>query len=266
MPNQVILFRKNYETEEELRIAKEYLPCIELRSQVPPGSLVIGRYSTLPFYKELEDDLKNNGSRLINSYMEHHWISSFEYYGVLQEYTPRSWPESEFYRCESNGPFVLKGATNSRKHQWSTHMFAKDRKHALSIASELANDPLIGPQGLIYREYIPLKTLETDNIYGLPYSNEFRFFFYKDQMLSYGYYWSSAQYPERAQINQEGIDYAKKVASIAAQYTTFFVVDIAEKADGGWILIELNDGQMSGLSENNPHVLYSNLAKAFNSE
>jgi hypothetical protein len=36
-------------------------------------------------------------------------------------------------------------------------------------------------------------------------------------------------------------------------------MDIAKTQSGEWIVIELNDGQMSGLSENDPNVLYKNL-------
>jgi hypothetical protein len=266
MTKPVILFRKNYETEEELGIAKQSMPCVELRSQVPPNSLVIGRYSTLPFYKELEDDLKSVGSKLINSYVEHRWIADFDYYEALEQFTAKSWRERDFYRSDYPGPFVLKGTTNSRKQLWKTHMYAEDRRTALEVASRLANDPLIGQQGIIYRQYVPLKTLEVDSIHGLPYTNEFRFFFYKKELLSYGYYWSSAQFPDRARIAPEAIELAHKVAEVASDHVTFFVVDIAEKAEGGWIMIELNDGQMAGLSENNPRTLYSNLQRVLNGE
>jgi hypothetical protein len=43
---------------------------------------------------------------------------------------------------------------------------------------------------------------------------------------------------------------------------TYYVIDVAKTAAGKWILIELNDGQMSGLSDNDPDVLYSNLKKS----
>lgn len=36
---------------------------------------------------------------------------------------------------------------------------------------------------------------------------------------------------------------------IVSQNTNFYVVDIAETKFGEWIVIELNDGQMSGLSD-----------------
>ena len=46
------------------------------------------------------------------------------------------------------------------------------------------------------------------------------------------------------------------------EQTNFFVMDIARTAEGKWIIIELNDGQQSGLSNVDPEELYSNLAKA----
>ncbi len=63
----VILFRKDYSTEEELEVAKQYFPVVEFRSDVPANSLVIGRYSTLPYYAELEYDLWTKGSKLVNT-------------------------------------------------------------------------------------------------------------------------------------------------------------------------------------------------------
>jgi hypothetical protein len=41
----------------------------------------------------------------------------------------------------------------------------------------------------------------------------------------------------------------------------FFVMDVALTESGRWIVIELNDGQMAGLSENDPDVLYGNMKK-----
>jgi hypothetical protein len=39
------------------------------------------------------------------------------------------------------------------------------------------------------------------------------------------------------------------------------VLDIAETEKGDWILIEMNDAQMSGLSMNDPQMLYKRLAQ-----
>lgn len=260
--NPIILFRKDRDTEEEFDVARKHFDVVEFRSKVPSNCLVVARYSALPFYRELEIDLQNVGSRLINSHREHNWIASFDWYYYLKDYTPETWFEYEFQHCKIDGPFVIKGACNSRKHQWNTHMFAQDRGELTNVASLLANDPLIGPQGLIYRKYIPLKEIERCPIYGQPFVNEWRFFFYKENLLTYDYYWTNCNAPEKFSITQDAIDLAKEIAAICSDHTNFFVLDLAEKADGGWILIEVNDGQMSGLSNNCPKKLYSGLSEA----
>jgi hypothetical protein len=55
---------------------------------------------------------------------------------------------------------------------------------------------------------------------------------------------------------------AHKVAAIVSENCNFFVVDVAQKDDGGWVVVELNHGTMSGLSACDPEELYKNLAKA----
>ena len=41
---------------------------------------------------------------------------------------------------------------------------------------------------------------------------------------------------------------------------SFFVLDVAETASGEWIVVEVNDAQMSGLSGVDPAKLYANMA------
>lgn len=255
----VILFRKNYNTEDEFAAAIKYFPVYEYRSDIPANSLVISRYSALPFYHDLEYDLAHYQSKLLNSYKQHKWIANFEYYDVLRQYTPESWRMSEIPYISYTGPFVLKGVTNSKKYKWKSLMFAKDKIDANIIACKLMDDSLIGTQEIIYRKYVPLKTFDV-GINGLPFSNEWRFFFLKDKLLTYGYYWSSAGELEiEPKISEAAIDLAKEIAAIAKDFVNFFVLDLAETETGEWILIEINDGQMSGLSENDPDTLYSEL-------
>lgn len=270
----VILFRKSRELEEELAIAQKYFSVVESRVNIP-NSLVIARYSALPFYNELERDLKLQNSRLINSYLDHQYIANFDYYHDLNEspvgkdsngktlfLTPESCFELSKIPEWDNG-YVVKGRTNSRKHQWNGKMFVKTRKEAIELALELEqNDPLVREQGFVVRKFEPLKVFEY-GINGLPFSNEWRCFFYKEQLLSIGYYWTVAQnIPTKESLPPEAYAIAQKAASILSQRVDFFVVDIAETADGRWIVIEVNDGQMSGLSDNNPETLYQNLANA----
>jgi len=263
--NLAILFRRNNSNKEEFEIAQQYFDVYTNRCAVPKDSLIIGRYSVLPFYKELEEDLRYNGNVLINSFVQHEWIASFSYYAAIKEFTPRTWTMNEFYTAEYKGPFVVKGATNSKKFQWKDLMFAADKKKAIRIAAELSTDSMIEDQDIIFREYIPLETIEY-GIADLPFSIEYRFFFYKKIQIASAFYWSIAEEADKYTFPPLGASlFAQKVAGIVSNYANFYVLDVALKAGGDiskeedWILIEINDGCMSGLSMINPSCLYAML-------
>lgn len=261
----IILFRKSREFEDEFQTAQKYFEVVESRMNIT-NRLVIPRYSALPFYRELERDLQMQGSRMINSYMEHDYIASFDYYFDLEKYTPKSYFSLQDVPKNTNCKYVVKGRTNSRKQQWKEKMFAEDYASLVELYLELSSDPLIGNQGIVIREYEPLENFGT-GLNGLDFANEWRFFFYKNTMLTYGYYWSSGEViPDKASIDPEALKLASEIALIASQRTNFFVLDLAKTKSGKWILIEINDASMSGLSENLPDDLYSNLAKAIEEE
>ena len=253
----IILFRAGFGEAQEFEIAKKYFPMTRQRNAVPPNSLVIGRYSVLPYYKELEEDLKINGSQLLNSYSQHKWIANFDYYDTVKQYTFETWDDSQYI---PDVPLVVKGRTNSRKGYWNTKMFAENKKTALEISFNLMEDPLIAEQGVIFRRYEPLVTYEI-GINEQRFTNEWRFFFHKTDMLSYGYYWQNAMVIQ-TNLDPQAIALAKEIAEKVSEYANFFVLDLAEKKSGGWVLVEINDGEMSGLSENDPDMLYSNLRKS----
>lgn len=259
MPPPTILFRSCSENLEEREICSQFFEVSDSRVGIP-DRLVIGRYSVLPFYRELTQDLKLQNSVLVNSLMEHEYIAEFGWYHDLEELTPKTWftlPECR----DHQGPLVLKGRTNSRKHLWDEKMFAPSFERAVEIYTDLLNDPLIGTQGVVIRAFAPLRTFG-HQIHGLPITNEWRVFFYKDQWLAYGYYWSGnpecVSQGENAFID-EGLPLAERASKIISRHASFFVLDVAEKEDGTWTVIEVNDGQMSGLSMVDPKELYSSL-------
>ena len=256
--NPVVLFREDSSNSQELEIAKKYFRVFTLRTEVFNNSLVIGRYSCLPFYREWEKDLANKHCRPINSYREHQYIANFDYYEDVKRYTFKTYDDSNFYTAPE-GPYVVKGRTNSRKWDWSRLMFAPTKKDASRIAAELAGDGLIGPQGILYREYRKLQTYE-HGINGLPFTNEWRFFFYRERLLTYGYYWSVAE-NIKLSLPVQAINLAKEIANIVKNNVNFFVLDMAQTDGGDWVLIEVNDGQMSGLSECSADILYWSLKK-----
>lgn len=263
----VLLYRGGRECmdEDELEAAREHFLCITSRMAIFPGQLVIGRYSVLPFYRELEQDIRSTGARLINTYEQHLYAADLQnWVADLGALTPATWSRLEDVRG-ATGPFVLKGATNSKKFQWKTHMFARDWLEAGTVYDRLCEDGLIAQQHIYIRQYVPLKTYFED-VVGLPVTKEFRFFVYNGQVLTGGYYWSS----HIDTLRDQGIDpsptevpqdFLQEVVRRIGKKIAFYALDVAETATGDWIVIELNDGQMSGLSMNDPKVLYTRLAE-----
>lgn len=79
--------------------------------------------------------------------------------------------------------------------------------------------------------------------------------------MAKGFYWS-ASHPElkqRASWAKLAEELVFAAAKRVSEYVNFFVLDVAETQDGSWIVIEINDAQMSGLCGCDPHELYSNL-------
>lgn len=253
-----ILFRTDTSTNDELISIQNHFPGqFTLNRASCKDSLVIGRYSVLPYYRELETDLAINGCKLINSYSQHKWIAEFQYYEDLQEFTFQTWPIEELPYIKYEGPFVVKGKTNSRKFNWKTLMFAENKQAATKIALELFQDPLISKQGIIARKYEKLKTLEI-GVNGLPFTNEWRFFILDSQVVACGYYWSIAEtLPEAVSDGARAL--VDKVVGVVGDKANFYVIDVAEKENGDWVMIELNDGQMSGLCTIEPDDFYRSL-------
>jgi len=254
-----VLYRKSLMEDSELEVLKKYFPVTDCMVGIN-NDVVIGRYSCVPFYSEVQQGLAVQGSRLINSLHEHSYIANFDYYWDIEKYTPKTWFKLSDVP-EDGGPYVVKGVTTSKKSQWDTMMYAPDRKTATRIAVDLMNDYYIGSQDIIVRQFETLKCLGI-GINGMRFNNEWRCFFYKKQMLSAGFYFTESDI--MGEIDDAGYAFVNEVAQIVGEKTTFYTIDIGQKEDGSWIVVEMNDAQMAGFSYNDPDVLFGNLAKLIN--
>lgn len=258
----IILARNDHDWKQEKDIAEKYFETTLSRMTIKAGDLVIPRFSALPFFKEQEYDISSVGAKMINNLSQHNYIvDMYNWYEDLIDYTPKTY--KRLVDLPEKGSFVLKGQTNSKKFNWKTHMFAIDKKAAIKVEGRLHTDSLITYQNIYIREYMPLKTFMV-GLQDLPITNEYRFFCYKDKILSGGYYWSShvedlKDLGINVNINQVPKEFLKKVINIVKNKVNFYVIDVAETKNNEWIVIELNLGEQSGLSENDPGMLYSNL-------
>lgn len=248
-------------SKEERNALEKHFESYSSRMLIRSGDLVIGRYSVLPYYQELESDLRSVGAKLVNTYREHRYVADLQnYVADLGDMTFRTWNFRDIHTLPDDMAFVLKGETNSKKDKWNTHMFAKDKKEAIQVYLRLQDDSLLASQEIYVRQYIPLKKL-AEGIGGQPITLEFRFFVLYGQVVSGGYYWSSNldqldKVPDTSMVPRS---FLQKAIDRVKDKVTFFVIDVAQTESGDWLVVELNDGQMSGLSENDPNILYRNM-------
>ncbi len=258
----VIYYRGRDFENDELATAQKYFVCVDSILDLKPGDIVVSRFAMWPFFKDQERDIIRMGAQLMNTTAEHCYVADLKNYVMdLKEMTPKTW--TKLSEIPDEGPFVLKGGTNSRKFEWSTMMYAETKQAASDIYSKLSNDSLIGGQDIYIRQYVPLKRYLT-GLAGLPITKEFRFFVMFGKILSGGFYWSShvddlEVVPEVSEVPKE---FLQAAIDRIGNSISFYALDVAQTEAGDWMVVELNDGQQSGLSENDPEELYSKMRLA----
>ncbi len=204
--------------------------------------------------------LDDRGIELINdpeAYRRCHYLPGW--YAALEETTPRSvWLETgpevsidrimELLARFGSIPVVLKDFVKSRKHEWQEACFipsASDRAAVERVVRrfiELQGEDLAG--GLVFREFADLKKLGHHPKSGMPLTREFRLSFANHKPVACFPYWDDVEYgSEDVPVEQFDL-IAKRVDS------HFFTMDVAQRYDGSWLIIELGDGQVAGLPEN----------------
>lgn len=269
-PTPVIYLRGSLAEQAELDAAARYFRVIEQRTLIRPGELVIPRYSAQPFNSELCKDIIELGGTPINSHREHSYVADLLnwYFDLGEKLTPKTWfGLDQIPRHTGAGPFVLKGATNSKKHQWLTSMYAADVAAATEVYHRLSQDSAISSQPIYIRQYVPLRQFKV-GINGLPVTEEYRFFILGGKVIASGFYWSEHVEELDETFNPDAVprSFIRDAIAAVGDKIRFWVLDVARKADGGWTVIELNDGQQAGLSTIDPDAFYGALSEALNNE
>jgi hypothetical protein len=197
--------------------------------------------------------------KLINNPEEyktcHYLPSSYEY---IKGSTPETnWTDVkgdvDFEKVfELTGSFnddaiIVKDYVKSQKHNWAEACFipkASDRDSVKKIVSrfvELQGSDL--NVGLVFRKFEDLEFLTNHSKSKMPLTKEFRLFFLNGQIIQIFNYWDEGDYGDTKPDLKEFETIGKKVNS------NFFTMDIAKKKNGDWIIMELGDGQVSGLPD-----------------
>jgi hypothetical protein len=178
-------------------------------------------------------------------------------YSVIQEFTPRSvCLERDQLTAEyiqeaaksfGTSALMVKDFVKSRKHDWLEACYipdASDQEHVERVVRrfvELQGAEMNG--GIVLREFVNLEFLANHPQSGMPLSKEYRIFFMFGEPIFMVNYWDEVTYEEVRPDLEDFIKIAGQVRS------PFFTMDIARTQAGQWIIIELGDGQVSGLPE-----------------
>jgi hypothetical protein len=225
-------------------------------------------------YAKLYGNLERKNVRLltdVQAYRHCHYLP--EWYDLLREHTPATvWLKlengefpvqkiQELLRPFGNKRLIVKDYVKSRKHDWETACFipnAVDWELAEQISRrfiQLQGEHL--NEGIIYREFVEFERIGNHSKSGMPLTREYRLFFYKGALLYWTAYWDEGEYGETALPLEFFDELAQRVQS------HFFTMDVARLATGEWLVVELGDGQVSGLPDNaNVRKFYEELKSA----
>ena len=219
-------------------------------------------------YESLYIAMSKRNLRLINTPEQykycHHLPESYE---LIKDATPRTeWLTiheveqnlSNLLRTFGDCPVIVKDFVKSRKHEWFESFYipnASDVNHSLKVVQNFIKkqgDDL--NEGVVIRAFVELDILSNHSITGMPLPKEFRIFFLNGEPLAIFNYWNDIDYGDTMPYLEPFLAIAETIKS------NFFTMDIAKTKKGKWIIIELGDGQVSGLPENiNPDTFYSHL-------
>lgn len=233
--------------------------------RLPTPLTAIARIGAIDEYDDFYESLRREGIHLIHTPEEHQRCGELPaWYPLLSEITPRSvWfdevPTSAKILEYFDFPLFIKGARQTSKHNKSLSI-VEDKASLENLLKMYKDDPILHWQKLVCREYVELKSVGDAYSDEIPPSYEFRTFWWKGKFVGAGRYWYLAD-----EYQWTGAEKAQalEVAQIAAERVAvnFLVVDVAQRTDGTWIVIECNDGQESGYAGLSPFLLWRNIAE-----
>jgi hypothetical protein len=262
-----LLFREQIAEPEEIEAARKVWGSqyYRFRSCLPSGTTAIGRYSVYPYYRELEEECDQRDISLIHSGDFHSFCTEMGWYDLIDDLTPDTWHQKGWKTVpDCKHGWVVKGLTHSRKWQWDDMMYAATRQDLRDVLDRIHRDSRVSKDGVVIREYVPLDKVG-EGINGLPLGNEWRFFVLGSEIIASGFYWAIAECaPSMTSVPTGAKTLAQTVARRIQFHTdsAFYTVDIGRTEQGDWIVIEINEGQMSGLCTIPPVDFYEALDDA----
>jgi hypothetical protein len=227
----------------------------------------IGHIPTPERYARVYAEARARGIRLINSPEEHQRALEFDrFYPRLEGITPRSVAVDAVERVaaavETLGlPLFIKGTVLSRKAYGWKACVADTREEAESLVSRLLRMSSLSRGRAILRELVSLRRAELV-LEGFPTAREYRLFLLRGEVMGLGYYWPFADPYGALAGEDEAAVHALAREAARRMEVPYLSVDIGQREDGRWTVIEVGDPQFAGVGHISVSALYRNLHAA----
>lgn len=226
----------------------------------PEGIPAVARIGAFENYPAFYESCLESNIVLVHSPAEHLRCSTLpEWYPLISADTPRSrWystvPDFSTIEADFELPVFIKGARQTSRHKAAASI-VRSRTEYEAAAEIFRADPILRWQNFVCRELVSLRPVPGGTEGKIPASYEFRTFWWRGELVGAGRYWYEAEAYRWTDSERES---ALKVArrAVAAIGTAFLVVDLAQTADGRWIIIECNDGMESGYAGASPFAIW----------
>jgi hypothetical protein len=211
----------------------------------------------------------------VDQYAQYHYYPNIHDNIPSQYRTKATWCASPYYRQKDTQevaewlalfegkPVIIKDYVKSEK---GTDLFMLDTTNPEAFKERmLAFTELRGKlfnKGIVLKEVIDLKRYDG-------YTNEWRMFIVNNRIISFTY---NVDAPDTIEVERPTTDiikefWVKNQHHANFNHSNFFTMDIAQKSDGSWFVLEFGDGQVSGLTPTqNVNTFYNNLLRIHNGE
>ena len=221
-------------------------------------------------YEILYNKLLTKNYKLINNSIEykncHYLPESLKY---IKNYTPKTIFQKveckksinillENVKIFNGKAIIIKDYVKSEKYYWDTACYIENSNNIKKLSESINNlIELRGNylnEGIVIREFIELNNIQKHSKSNIPLSEEYRLFFYDNELLCVFNYWEEINYNMERPETKEFEIIGKTIES------NFFTMDIAKNKNGKFIIIELGDGQVSGIPDNeDKNIIYKKI-------
>ena len=247
---RVFAIPSNFDECETAENALSYVP----RFDEPTLCIWTGFIPSIERYQSIYEAARKKNVFLVNTPEQHRLAMEFDmFYPLIQDLTPKSvviHDSTELAQVINQlvFPVFVKGAVKSNKDDGWSAVIANNLEELTNLVNQSFKRTHRSRGKVIIREMVELNAVAVDQN-NFPIGREYRAFLYKGEILAYGFYWD--EYDDSSPLSRKDKQTISSLLNEVGKRmdTPFISVDIGQLKNGDWIVIEIGDGQFSGLSQ-----------------